>query len=75
MKLLEEQSPMKQVSRGSSNLDDLDLNPLLEQNWLSENTNVKKETSICAWYFDEQIWKDIKSEIIKNKIIEYEYEV
>ena len=68
---------LKQVSRGSSNLDDLDLNPLLVKTDPGENTRYceKRNINPVPDTLDEQIWKDIKSEIIKNKIIECEYEV
>ena len=68
---------LKQVSRGSSNLDDLDLNPRLVKTDPGENTRYceKRNINPVPDTLDEQIWKDIKSEIIKNKIIECEYEV
>ena len=58
-------------------MDDLDLNPLLVKTDPGENTRYceKRNINPVPDTLDEQIWKDIKSEIIKNKIIECEYEV
>ena len=68
---------LKQVSRGSSNLDDLDLNPLLVKTDPGENTRYceKKDINAVPDTLDEKIWKDIKNKIVKDKIIECEYDV
>ena len=68
---------LKQVSRGSSNLDDLDLNPLLVKTDPGENTRYceKRDINAVPDTLDEKIWTDIKNKIIKDKIIECEYDV
>ena len=67
----------KQVSRGSSNLDDLDLNPLLVKTDPGENTRYceKRDINAVPDTLDEKIWTDIKNKIVKDKIIECEYDV
>ena len=68
---------LKQVSRGSSNLDDLDLNPLLVKTDPGENTRYceKRDINAVPDTLDEKIWTDIKNKIVKDKIIECEYDV
>ena len=61
---------LRQVSRGTSNLDDLDLSPLLVQADPGNNdrycaTNVINEVPPTL---DEKIYKDIKNSIGKNKL-------
>ncbi len=68
---------LTQVSRGSSNLDDLDLNPLLVQADPGVNNrfcqsgliNKVKDT------IDEKIWIDIKNKVSFDKKTEFEYSV
>ena len=68
---------LKQVSRGSSNLDDLDLNPLLVKTDPGENTRYceKRDINSVPDTLDEKIWTDIKDKIGKDKITECEYDV
>ncbi len=68
---------LTQVSRGSPNLDDLDLNPLLVQTDPGENPRYCKDRSINSVpeTLDEKIWNDIKDKInLKNKST-FEYEI
>ncbi len=66
---------LKQVSTGSSNLDDLDLHPLFilpdpgDQKRFCEEKIINKVPDTL----DQKIFKDIKSQIGKNKIIEKEF--
>ena len=62
---------MTQVSRGSSNLDDLDLNPLLVQADPGENPRYCKDKKInyVPETLDEKIWSDIKAKIHSDKKI------
>ena len=67
---------LRQVSRGTSNLDDLDLSPLLVQADPGNNdrycaTNLINEVPPTL---DEKIYKDIKNSIGKNKV-ESSYEI
>jgi len=63
---------LKQVSKGSSNLDDLDLNPLFVQ------ADPGKNKRYCEVYkinevegtLDQNIWPEIKNQIDSNKKIE-----
>ena len=59
---------LKQVSRGSSNLDDLDLNPLLVKTDPGENTRYceKRDINVVPDTLDEKIWLDIKDKIRKD---------
>ena len=68
---------MRQVSRGSSNLDDLDLNPLVVKTDPGENTRYceKRDINAVPDTLDEKIWTDIKDKISKEKITECEYDV
>ena len=68
---------LRQVSRGSSNLDDLDLNPLLVKTDPGENTRYceKREINAVPDTLDEKIWTDIKDKISKEKITKCEYDV
>jgi glutamate synthase (NADPH/NADH) large chain len=68
---------LSQVKKGASNLDDLDLNPLLVQADPGENLRYCKDKHInkVPDTLDEKIWSDIKKKInlgIKNN---FEYEV
>ena len=68
---------LKQVSRGTSNLDDLDLSPLLVQADPGENkrystTNLINEVPTSL---DEKIYKDVKNLIDKKNSIEKTYEI
>jgi glutamate synthase (NADPH/NADH) large chain len=69
---------LTQVSKGSSNLDDLDLNPLLVQADPGENPRFCKDKLInkVPDTLDEKIWLEIQNKInIKDKnIFEYETE-
>ena len=62
---------LTQVSRGSSNLDDLDLNPLLVQADPGENPRYCKDKKInyVPETLDEKIWSDIKAKIHSDKKI------
>ena len=68
---------LNQVSRGSSNLDDLDLNPLLVKTDPGENTRYweKRDINVVPDTLDEKIWKDIKDKICKDMITECEYNI
>ncbi len=60
-----------QVSRGSPNLDDLDLNPLLVQTDPGDNPRYCKNKVInpVPDTIDEKIWKEIENKIdVKNKL-------
>ena len=67
---------MAQINKGSPNLDDLDLNPLLVQADPGENPRFCKNKIInkVPETLDEKIWTDIgsKIEISKQNIFEYE---
>ncbi len=68
---------LTQVSRGSPNLDDLDLNPLLVQADPGENPRYCKDRKInkVPDTLDEKIWSDIKDKISIDKSNIFEYEV
>jgi glutamate synthase (NADPH/NADH) large chain len=68
---------LSQVNKGSSNLDDLDLNPLLVQADPGENLRYCKEKSInkVSDNLDEKIWLDIKETINKDEKKSFEYEI
>ena len=68
---------LTQVSRGSSNLDDLDLNPLLVQADPGENPRFCKEKSInfVPETLDEKIWLEIKNKIQKNNKTSFKYKI
>ena len=68
---------LSQTNKGSSNLDDLDLNPLLVQADPGENPRFCKDKIInkVPDTLDEKIWIDIKGKINNNKKIYLEYDV
>jgi len=68
---------LTQVSRGSPNLDDLDLNPLLVQADPGENPRYCKDRIInhVPDTLDEKIWQDIKDKVALEKKTYCEYEV
>ncbi len=68
---------LKQVSLGTSNLDDLDLNPLLVQADPGENkrycgSNLINEVPPTL---DEKIYQDIKNSIIKKSRVKSNYKI
>jgi len=67
---------LKQISRGKSNLDDLDLSPLLVQADPGENKRYCVTHSIneVSPTLDEKIYEDIKNSIGKDKL-ESSYEI
>ena len=66
---------LTQVNKGSSNLDDLDLNPLLVQTDPGENPRYCKKKSInkVPDTLDEKIWLDIKDKINQKEKKYFEY--
>ena len=68
---------LKQVSRGSADLDDLDLSPLLIQADPGENKRYSEGNFInkVPSTLDEKIYQDIKDLINTNKKIEASYEI
>ena len=68
---------LKQVSRGSSNLDDLDLSPLLVQADPGANKRYSSNNIIneVPESLDEKIYNDIKNLLGKKNRIEKNYEV
>ena len=68
---------LSQIKKGSSNLDDLDLNPLLVQADPGENTRYCKDKSInkVPDTLDEKIWLDIKKKIKEKKKIFLNYNI
>ena len=64
-----------QVNKGSPNLDDLDLNPLLVQADPGENLRYCKDKVInkVPETLDEKIWSEIKDKIDINKQNTFEY--
>ena len=68
---------LSQVSRGSPNLDDLDLNPLLVQTDPGDNPRYCKDKIInpVPNTLDEKIWADIKDSFNKDKKIDVNYKV
>ena len=68
---------LKQVNKGSSNLDDLDLNPLLVQADPGDNPRYCKNKVInkVPETLDEKIWSDISNKIEIQKKNNYEYKV
>ena len=68
---------LSQVNKGASNLDDLDLNPLLVQADPGENPRYCKEKIInkVPDTLDEKIWSDIKEKINKKEINFSEYKI
>ena len=67
---------LSQVNKGASNLDDLDLNPLLVQADPGENLRYCKDNHInkVPETLDEKIWSEIKDKIdnFKKNIFSYE---
>jgi len=68
---------LKQVSRGTSNLDDLDLSPLLVQVDPGENKRYSLPNLInrISPNLDEKIYEDIKNEIEKSDNIVCDYKI
>ncbi len=68
---------LKQVNKGSPNLDDLDLNPLLVQADPGENPRYCKDALInkVPDTLDEKIWKDIKDKVNDKENFEFKYEI
>jgi len=68
---------LKQVSLGGSNLDDLDLNPLLVQADPGENKRYCSSNLInkVPSNLDEKIYNDIKNSIVKKRKIELNYNI
>ena len=66
---------LSQVNKGASNLDDLDLNPLLVQADPGENLRYCKNKVIneVPDTLDEKIWQDIKKKINKKEKNYFEY--
>ena len=68
---------LTQVNKGASNLDDLDLNPLLVQADPGENLRYCKDKHInkVPETLDEKIWSDIKNVINPAERNNFEYEI
>ena len=68
---------LSQVNKGASNLDDLDLNPLLVQADPGENLRYCKDRHInkVPDTLDEKIWSDIKKNINSDLKNNFEYEI
>ena len=68
---------LSQVNKGASNLDDLDLNPLLVQADPGENLRYCKDNHInkVPETLDEKIWTDIKDRISTSRKNNFEYEI
>ena len=68
---------LSQVNKGASNLDDLDLNPLLVQADPGENLRYCKDNHInkVPETLDEKIWSDIKDRINVSDKNNFEYEI
>jgi len=68
---------LKQVSRGTSNLDDLDLSPLLVQADPGENKRYSLPNLInrISPNLDEKIYEDIKNKIGKSDNIVFDYKI
>jgi len=68
---------LKQVSRGKSDLDDLDLSPLLVQADPGENNRYSSSDLInkVPSTLDEKIYTDIKNSLDKKNKIEASYEI
>ena len=66
---------LRQVSKASSNLDDLDLNPLFVQADAGENTRycAHQEINKVPDTLDQKIWPEIEGQIGESKIIEKEF--
>ena len=68
---------LTQVNKGASNLDDLDLNPLLVQADPGENLRYCKDKHInkVPDTLDEKIWSEIKDKIKTNSENIFNYEI
>ncbi len=68
---------LSQINKGASNLDDLDLNPLLVQTDPGDNLRYCKDNHInkVPETLDEKIWSEIKDKININKKNNFEYEI
>jgi glutamate synthase (NADPH/NADH) large chain len=68
---------LTQINKGSSNLDDLDLNPLLVQADPGDNPRYCKDRQInkVPDTLDEKIWSDIKKEINNKEKFNFEYNI
>jgi glutamate synthase (NADPH) large chain len=68
---------LSQVNKGASNLDDLDLNPLLVQADPGDNLRYCKDKHInkVPDNLDEKIWLDINKSIDLNKKNNFNYEI
>ncbi len=68
---------LSQVNKGASNLDDLDLNPLLVQADPGNNPRYCKDKKInkVPDTLDEKIWIDIKDKISEKEKKFFEYEI
>ncbi len=68
---------LSQVNKGASNLDDLDLNPLLVQTDPGENLRYCKDNHInkVPETLDDQIWSDIKDKIKISEKNNFDYEI
>ena len=68
---------LTQVNKGSSNLHDLDLNPLLVQADPGENPRYCRDILInpVPDTLDEKIWSDIKNKINNKEKFNFEYDI
>ncbi|MDC0426675.1 glutamate synthase large subunit [Pelagibacteraceae bacterium] len=68
---------LTQINKGSPNLDDLDLNPLLVQADPGVNPRYCKDTSIniVPDTLDEKIWADIKDKINNEDKFSFDYNI
>ncbi len=68
---------LSQVNKGASNLDDLDLNPLLVQADPGENLRYCKDNHInkVPDTLDEKIWSEIKDEINTSSKNNFDFEI
>ena len=68
---------LKQVSKGSPNLDDLDLNPLFVQTDPGDNKRYCEDNSIIQVpeTIDQKIWPEIKKLIDRNESIKNIYQI
>jgi len=68
---------LTQVNKGSANLDDLDLNPLLVQADPGENPRYCKDNSINSVpdTLDETIWSEIKDKVNNEDKFSFKYNI
>ena len=68
---------LSQVNKGASNLDDLDLNPLLVQADPGDNLRYCKDKKInkVPETLDEKIWSEIKNKIHLGSTNKFNYEI